>query len=179
MASSRLVALALVAMIPLSRLAAQDASDLAKQIINDPSAPDVDGAKASLVNDPKVEGGKALRIEVPRKGSNPWDSTVGGAIKKSVSQGDRLVILFSARLAKGENGATSAVLPYNAVQLAQAPFTNVINGSSVIGPDWKDFQVSGTANANYPAGSLKVTFQLATAKQTVDFGPIVVLDRGK
>ena len=35
------------------------------------------------------------------------------------------------------------------------------------------------ADGNYPAGGLKVTIQLATAKQTVDFGPIVVLDRGK
>ena len=141
--------------------------------------PDVSGAKASLVDDAKVQGGKALRVQVPRRGTNPWDSTVGGAIKKPVGKGDRLLLLFSARLEKGENGATTATLPYNAVQLAAAPYSTVISGTGQIGPEWKDFQVSGISDSNYPAGTLKVTIQLATAKQTVDLGPIVVLDRGR
>ncbi|HZU50325.1 MAG TPA: hypothetical protein VE968_00470 [Sphingomicrobium sp.] len=179
MVSSRLFAAALAATAPFAPAAAQDPNDLAKQIVNDPSAPDVSGAKATLVNDPKAQGGKALRIDVPRKGSNPWDSTVGGTVKKAISKGDRLVLIFSARLQKGENGATTAVLPYNAVQLATAPYTTVISGSGAIGPDWKDFQVTGISDANYAPGALKVTIQLATAKQTVDFGPIVLLDRGK
>lgn len=173
------VAVAILSAVPLASLWAQDASDLAKEIVNDPAAPDVSGAKASLVNDPRVEGGKALRVQIARKGENPWDSTVGGVIKKPIAKGDRLILLFSARLEKGENGATSATLPYNAIQLAAAPYSTVISGASQIGPEWKDIQVSGVADANYPAGALKVTIQLATAKQTVDFGPLVVLDRGK
>jgi len=179
MVSSNLIVAATFAAVPLAALAAQDPNDLVKQIVNDPGAPEVSGAKASLVDDPKVEGGKALRIQVPRKGSNPWDSTVGGAIKKPITKGDRLVLLFSARLEKGENGATSVILPYNAIQLAAAPYSTLISGSSQIGPEWKDIQVSGVADGNYPVGALKVTIQLATAKQTVDVGPLVVLDRGK
>lgn len=178
MVRKMMIAAAFIAAAPVAGQAAQD-SDLTKQIVNDPSAPDVNGAKASLVSDPKAQGGKALRVQVPRKGSNPWDSTVGGAIKKPIAKGDRLVLLFAARLEKGENGATTAVLPYNAIQLAAEPYTTVMTGSEQIGPEWKDFQVTGVADANYPANALKVTIQLATAKQTVDFGPIVVLDRGK
>jgi hypothetical protein len=153
-------------------------ADIAKQIVNDPSAPEVNGAKASLVNDPKAQGGKALRVAVPKKGANPWDSTVEGAIKKPIAKGDQLVLLFSARLEKGENGATTAILPYNAVQVSAAPYTTVISGSGEIGPEWKDFKVTGIANASYAPNTLKVTIQLATAKQTVDFGPIAVLDLG-
>lgn len=179
MVRTKLLAAALLAAVPLGGAAAQDPNDLAKQIVNDPSAPDVSGAKASLVNDPKVQGGKALRVDVPRKGNNPWDSAVGGTIRKPISKGDRLILLFSARLAKGENGATTATLPYSAIQLATAPYSTVISGSNQIGPEWKDFQVTGIADGSYPAGALKVTIQLATAKQTVDFGPIIVLDRGK
>lgn len=179
MASWKLIAVVAVAAAPFSSVAAQAADDLSKQIVNDPGAPDVNGAKASLVNDPKAQGGKALRIQVARKGANPWDASVGGAIKKPISKGDRLVLLFSARLEKGENGATTAALPYNAIQLASAPYSTVMTGSSQIGPEWKDFQVAGVADGNYGPGALKVTIQLATAKQTVDFGPIVVLDRGK
>jgi hypothetical protein len=179
MASWKVMAAALMAAAAPGIAAAQDASDLTKQIVNDPSAPEVNGAKASLVDDAQVQAGKALRVDVPRKGANPWDSIVGGAIKKPISKGDRLVLLFSARLHKGQNGATTATLPYNAIQLSAAPYSTVISGSGEIGPAWKDFQVAGIADGNYPAGALKVTIQLATAKQTVDFGPIVVLDRGK
>jgi hypothetical protein len=179
MVRSRLFAVAILAAVPLAGVVAEDASELAKQVVNDPGAPDVSGAKASLIDDLKVQGGKALRVQVPRKGNNPWDSTVGGAIKKPIAKGDRLLLLFSARLEKGEQGATSTTLPYNAIQLAAPPYSTIISGTGQIGPDWNDIQVSGVADGDYPAGALKVTIQLATAKQTVDFGPLVVLDRGR
>lgn len=179
MMSWKSIAAGLMAVTAPALAATQDASDLTKQIVNDPSAPEVNGGKASLVNDAKVQGGKALRVDVPRKGANPWDTTVGGPVSKPVRKGDHLLLLFSARLQKGQDGATTATLPYNAVQLAAAPYSTVITGTADIGPEWKDFQVAGTADADYAAGTLKVTIQLATAKQTVDFGPIVLLDRGK
>ena len=176
MASRKLVGAALLIAVPAAALA-QD--DITRQIVNDPSAPDVGGARASLVDDAKAQGGKALRVAVPKKGANPWDSSVGGAIKKPVAKGDHLVLLFSARLEKGENGATTATLPYNAVQLAGAPYTTLLQGPAAIGPEWKDFRIEGTSNGSYGPNELKVTIQLATAKQTVDFGPIVVLDTSK
>jgi hypothetical protein len=89
------------------------------------------------------------------------------------------VLLFSARLEKGENGATTAILPYNAIQLAGAPYSTVMQGSADIGPEWKDFKVEGVSDGNYGPNELKVTIQLATARQIVDFGPIVVLDTNK
>ena len=178
MATIRMWAAAILALAPAIAFG-EDAADLMKQIVNDPGAPEVNGAKASLVSDPNVQGGKALRVAVPKKGTNPWDSTVGGAIKKPIASGDHLVLVFSARLEKGENGATTATLPYNAVQMAAAPYSTVMSDAAEIGPEWKDFQITGTSNGNYKPGDLKVTVQLATAKQTVDFGPIVVLDRGK
>jgi hypothetical protein len=89
------------------------------------------------------------------------------------------VLHFSARLQKGENGATATTLPYNAIQLAGAPYTTIMSGPAEIGPEWKVFNIAGTSNGNYAAGDLKATIQLATAKQTLDFGPIVVLDTSK
>jgi hypothetical protein len=177
MVSCKLWAAAVLLAAPFSAAVAQD--DIAKQIINDPTNPQVTGAKAELRDDPKVQGGKALRINVGRKGANPWDATIGGPIAKPVKAGDKLLLVTFARLEKGENGATSATLPYVAVQLGSAPYSTVVSGSSQIGPEWRPLQVTGKADKNYPAGTLKVTVQLATAKQTVDFGPIVVLDQGQ
>lgn len=175
----KLFAAALLVGAPLAVAGAQNAADLAKEIVNDPTNPQVDGAKASLHDDAKVQGGKALRIEVVRKGAHPWDATVGGPINKPVKAGDKLVLAFWARLEKGENGATTTTLPYDAIQLSAAPYSTVLSGSNEIGPDWKLEQVTGKADRDYPAGTLKVTIQLATAKQTVDFGPIIVLDTGQ
>lgn len=156
-----------------------DPSTIASKIINEPGAPEINGARASLVDDSNVEGGKALRVVVPNKGANPWDSTVASPIKKAIAKGDRLVLHFSAKLEKGDKGATTTTLPYNAIQLSAAPYTGVINGPADIGPDWKVFNITGRAAADYAANSVHVTIQLATAKQTVDFGPIVVLDLGQ
>lgn len=176
MASLKLCVAAVLVAAPVAALA-QD--DLMKQIVNDPAAPEVDGAKAALIEDAKAEGGKALRVQVPKKGANPWDSTVGGPIKKPINRGDHLVILYSARLEKSDSGATTTTLPYTALQLTAAPYSTILQGSADIGPEWKQFQVTGISNANCKPGELKVTMQLATAKQVVDLGPIIVLDKGQ
>jgi hypothetical protein len=39
--------------------------------------------------------------------------------------------------------------------------------------------VKGKADKDYPAGALNVSLHLATAKQTVDLGPVFVLDMGQ
>ena len=158
---------------------AQDPGDLAKKIINDPGDPHVDGAKASLRDDPAVQGGKALRVVVAKKGANPWDAAIGGPVNKPIKAGDKLILAFWARLEKGESGATTT-LPYDAVQLASAPYSTVVGGgSNDIGPEWKMYQITGKADRDYRPGQLKVTIQLATAKQTVDFGPIMLFDMGQ
>jgi len=156
----------------------QSAGDLASKIINDPSAPVVNGAQAALHDDPQVQGSKALRIRIPKKGENPWDSAIESVIAKPVKAGDQIALVFSARLERGANGATTATIPYAAVQLASEPFTTVLQQSAEIGPQWKDVEIRGTADRDYPPGSLKVAIHLATGKQTVDLGPVIACDLG-
>jgi len=143
-----------------------------------PSAYRVDGLrdKAPVRSDPAVQGGKALRVDVPGKGAHEWDVAVAVPINKPVKAGDPLILAFWARLQRGENGATSAVLPYNAVQLAHDPYTALFSGPATIGPDWKMYKVEGSADRDHPAGDLNVSMHLATGKQIVDIGPVFVLD---
>ena len=167
---------ALVAM-PLTSGVAQD--ELSTQIINDPGNPAVVGASARLRDDPGVQGGKALRIQVRRKGANPWDVAVESAIEQPVKAGDSLLFAFWARLEKGADGATSATLPYNAVQLSAAPYTALFVGPIEIGPEWKLHEARGKADRDHPAGALKATIHLATGEQTVDLGPLIVVNLGQ
>lgn len=164
--------------LPAIPAAAQDGSDLASKLVNNFAAPSVNGAKASLVDDPNVDGGKALRVVVPKKGDNNWDSTVESAITKPVKAGDHLVLQFQARLEKGDGGATTATLPYNTIQLNAAPYTGIVSGQATVGPNWTVEKIEGTANKNYAPGDLKASIQIGNAKQTIDFGPIMVFDMG-
>jgi hypothetical protein len=159
--------------------AAAAAPDVAQQIINDPAAPDVTGAKAALFDDATVQGGKALRIQVPKAGDNPWDSALASPVKKPVKAGDNILLAFYARLEKGDKGATAATLPFAGLQLVEKPWTPVFHEPVEIGADWKLVQVKGKADRDYAAGTLKVTVHLATAKQVVDVGPVILLDQGQ
>jgi hypothetical protein len=161
-----------------STFATLDPDTLASKIVNDPGAPSVNGASVRLVTDPKVMGGKAIRVQVPGKGKNPWDISLSSPVKKPVKAGDTLLLVFPARLEKGENGATTATLPWNAVSLTSPPWSGIVGSPAEIGPEWKIVEIKGKADKDYAAGSLSVGIQLATAKQTVDLGPVVVLDLG-
>ena len=162
-----------------STLATLDPDTIASKIVNDPAAPEVRGVKAQLIDDPKVTGGKAMRLQIPRKGQNAWDISVNSALKKPVKAGDTLLLVFQAKLVKGENGATTATLPWNSVSLTGPPWSGVVGGPTDIGPDWKMVEIQGKADKNYAVGALAAGIQLATAKQTVDLGPIIVLDLGQ
>ena len=168
------LAASLLLAVPLAPAAAQD--ELV--IINDPGNPQVTGGKARLRDDPAVQGGKALRVEVRRKGANPWDVAVESAIVEPVKAGDSLLFAFWARLEQGEDGGATAALPYNAVQLSAAPYTTLFAGPVEIGPEWKLHEISGKADKDHAAGTLKATVHLATGEQTVDFGPLMLVNLG-
>ena len=148
-------------------------------IINDPGAPQVQGASGRLRDDANVQGGKALRVVVRSKGANAWDVAVQTPITQPVKAGDRLLLAFWARLEKGEGGATTTTLPYNAVQQSVAPYTALFTGPVEIGPEWKLQEVRGEADADHAAGTLNATIHLASAAQTVDLGPIFVVNLGQ
>jgi hypothetical protein len=160
-------------------LASLDPAKIPSMIINDPSAPNVNGAKAKLVDDERVTGGKALRVQVSGKGKNAWDSSLSSAITKPVKAGDNLLLVFWARLEQGANGATAATLPWNSIGMTTAPWSAVVGQPADIGPEWKQFEISGRADRDFDADTLGVSLQLATAKQTVDLGPVIVLNLGQ
>lgn len=164
-----------VAALPLAPVPAQGELN----VINDPAELRVMGARAKLRDDPVVQGGKALRIEVRRKGANPWDSAVESPIVQPVKAGDSLVFAFWARLEEGEGGASTGTLPYNAVQVSAAPYTTLFSAPVEVGPEWKLHEVRGKADADHSSGTLKATIHLASSAQTVDLGPLIVVNLGQ
>ena len=180
-----LIALAPAVAAPAAALAQSGADDILSHVISvpNPRAYRVDGtqngAHGQVRNDSSVQGGKALRVDVPRRSAQPWDTAVAVPINRAVHGGDNLILAFWARLEQGENGATTASLPSNAVQLAAAPYTAVFGGPVTVTPQWQMFEIRGQANHDYPADSLTVSMHLATGHQIIDIGPVFVLDMGQ
>ena len=176
-----LLLLAAPAAAPAGQAAPAAQDDILNRIINlpPPSSYRVDGAKGTIRKDEGVQGGKALRIAVPGASDKAWTISVANPIEKPVRAGDRIVLAFWARLAKAEGGATTANLPFNGVQLAAAPYTPLFSGGVEIGPEWKMYEVKGKADKDYPGGTLNAALHLATGKQTIDLGPVFVLNMGQ
>jgi hypothetical protein len=164
-------------------VAAQEAGDdLLSKIVNvpTPEAYSVDGlrTKPKPRKDETVQGGQALRVAVSGKADNPWTIQASNPIKKPIKAGDNLILAFWARLEKGPDGATTVTLPFNGVQMSGAPYSTVFSAPVEVGPEWKLHEIKGKADKNYDADTLRVSIHLATAKQTVDLGPVFVLNMG-
>jgi hypothetical protein len=169
-------------LIALPAISSAQSGDILDKVVNlpPPTAWRIDGLhdKPPVRKDPSVQGGKAVRVEVPGKGPNPWTVSAANPIEKPVKAGDTLILAFWARLVKGENGAATATLPSNQIQLASAPYTPLFGGPVTIGPEWKMYELKGKADRDYAGRTLNVALHLATGKQTIDLGPVFVLDMG-
>ena len=187
----RALAACLLVLTPLAiaPAAAQQQPSAEEDILNrvisvpNPRAYRVDGtqngATSQVRNDSSVQGGKALRVQVPGRSEQAWSTAVAVPINRPVHAGDNLVLAFWARLEQGDNGATTASLPYNSVQLSAAPYTAVFSGGVTVTPQWQMFEINGQASRDYGADALNVSIHLATGHQTIDIGPVFVLNMGQ
>src|SRR4051794_35792635 len=89
-----LAALGAAAAAPQLLHAQDSADDLMKMIINVPpvTAWRIDGisGKPKVRNDPAVQYGKAVRVDVPGKGEHPWSIAASNPIEKPVKAGDKI-----------------------------------------------------------------------------------------
>ena len=181
----RSLAACLILLAPLAPAAAQQTEDILSHVISvpNPRAYRVDGtqagAQSAVRNDSTVQGGKALRVQVPGRSEQAWTTAVAVPINRAIHSGDNLVLAFWARLEQGDNGAATASLPYNGVQLAAAPYTALFSGPVTVTPTWQMFEIDGRAARDYAADTLNVSIHLATGHQTIDIGPVFVLDMGQ
>jgi hypothetical protein len=172
-----------VALAAAAAAAQQSSDDIADKIINTPSptafqvynAPD----PAEVVKDETVQGEHALRVTIPGTDAKPWSISLSDPILKPVKKGDKLVLAFYARAIESEAPDGGARLPNNSVQLAKEPYTGVFGGPVDITPEWKMYSLEGKADRDYAAGELAVSMHLASGKQTLEFGPIFVVDLGQ
>jgi len=155
-------------------------ADALKNMINSPSADSWTGYGAgfALHDDPAVQAGKAMRVTIAKKGSNPYDSAAWDPIVKPVSKGDVILVAYWARAEEPPTGSETVSVPNVTVGLSKAPYTSFGEGAATITRKWTMYYASGVADADYKPGKLVVSVQLGSDAQVVDLGPVFVLDFG-
>lgn len=168
---------AAVALAPV----ASHAQDLMSRSLTAPAADQWqssgNGESHKLVKDDGVRGGWAYQVTAAKAGQNPWDVQANVSTDRPVKNGDVILLAFWAKAAPPPAGAAAISAPA-AIQEAAAPYTRLGEANLSITPDWKLYYVAATATKDYVPQALNVSVQLAAAAQTVDLGPVFLLDYG-
>ncbi|MGB8602360.1 MAG: hypothetical protein WCD42_09210, partial [Rhizomicrobium sp.] len=123
---------------------------------------------------PEVPGGAALRTILSKAGTNPWDDGISQALNGAVKQGDTIVMAAYLR----SNGGPGSIAMMG-VALNHAPWSQIIaKPVTVPAAGWHLITVSGTATTNAGATEMMAMMQTGAAKQSLDIGPIFVLNLG-
>jgi hypothetical protein len=135
------------------------------------------GMTRAIVPAKGMPGGSASAINVSAQGKNVYDAGINVPVPEALTEGDVITIAFVARTmsAETETGAGKVALR---VQHNKPPYNgfgdNVIN----IGPNWKSYQLRTQARMDIPAGEAVVALHVAGAKQSIEIGPVYVLNAG-
>jgi hypothetical protein len=99
-------------------------------------------------------------------------SPIAGAI----NEGDVIMLNYFARAEEAAEGGSSLTAR---IQLAGAPYTSVLDMTSKISGEWKSYCAFRVASASIGENKSNVSIHLATAKQVIDLGPVLVFNFGK
>jgi hypothetical protein len=122
-----------------------------------------------------VLGGYAFRVKAT-KGANPWDVQASSPIEGAINEGDVIMIDYYARAEEPAEGGSSLTVR---IQFAGPPYNSVLETTTKITGEWKSYCAFRVANATMAENKSSVSIHLATAKQVIDLGPVMVFNFGK
>lgn len=129
-----------------------------------------------VVADKTVLGEEAKRITTKGTGNN-WDAAAQSVTTGKIKAGDEIVCLVFLKAVETVNDAPAKV----ALQLQQnaEPYTAEKREEMTIGKEWNQYQITLTASKDYGRGEAAFVVQLNFAAQTVDVGPMFILNMAK
>lgn len=121
------------------------------------------------IDDPKVEGGKAVEAQAPGTGGI-WEVGAIHPVDGAIAKGDHIVANVWVKSSVPAKVIFRVELRAGAARVGET--------SIDIGTDWSQKTLDFVATDNYPAGTTQVALLLNSGKQTIDLGPISVVDKG-
>jgi hypothetical protein len=187
------VALAVIGLIGGSRVSAPQAQEAARPAATEQQQPSLleravndvrvsswsayGPGQTARILPAQVQGNNAFRVDVATAGTNPWDVGANALTNKPIAVGDVLLLGVWARAERLPQGAPVARINIG-LQLNEAPYTPMATRSIEVGPEWKLYFLQADAPRAYNAGQAGASVHLATASQTIDLGPVFILDFG-
>ena len=129
----------------------------------------VDAGPHQAITDTKVEGGKAVEVQAPGTGGI-WEVAGIHSVDGGIAKGDHVVASVWIK-----SDVPAKVIFRVETRGAAA---RVGEASIDIGTDWSKQTLDFVATDDYPAGTTQVALLLNSGKQTIDLGPISVVDKG-
>ena len=133
--------------------------------------------KDSVVKSEDAPGGMAYRVTVKKTKKNSWDTATRIPMTTSIAKDDVILMSFWARAAKVAKGKEAGDISVN-IQRNTEPYDTVFDERIALGKEWKLYNATGTAKRDYNFKKTQINFNLARAKQTVEFGPFYVMNLG-
>ena len=161
-------------------LAALDAT-LPGKLINNPYniqwSTDGSDKKESIVKSEGAPGGMAYSVKVKKAKRKPWDTATRFGMTEDITKDDVILISYWARTAQPQKGRDTGDITV-ALQRNIEPYDAVIQERVDLGTEWKLNHVAGTAKRDYAADKTNLNFNLAHAKQTIEFGQFYIMNLG-
>ncbi len=132
----------------------------------------------SVVKSEGAPGGMAYRVVVKKSKRNHWDTAARIPMTEAIEKDDVIMMSFWARAAKPPKGKDTGLVTVS-IQRNIDPYDSVVEKRMDLETEWKLYSISGKANRNYSADKTNINFNLAHAKQTIEFGQFYVMNLGK
>ena len=121
------------------------------------------------INDAKVEGGNAVEAQTTGTGGI-WEVAAIRPVDGGVAKGDHVVASVWVKSTVPAKVVFRIETRVGAVRV----FDRFVD----VGTDWSQQTLDFVATDNYPAGATQVALLLNSGKQTIDLGPVSVVDKG-
>jgi hypothetical protein len=136
-----------------------------------------EGLTKGLIPAKNMPGGNATAINVSSLGKNAYDAGINIPVAEALTQGDVLTIAFVARTISAETDTGAGKVAIR-VQHNKPPYNGFGDNVLNIGPNWKVYQLRTQAKMDVPAGEAVVALHVAGAKQSLEIGPVYVVNAG-
>jgi hypothetical protein len=129
--------------------------------------------RSKVIDAEGLASGQAISTRIKKRQDKPWDSYLRFDVPQAINKGDKIQVIYWARTAKAPKGSERAKVSMYLGRNVD-PYDNVFAKDFEPNTEWEMKSFTGTATSNFPAGSVKLEYQLGKAKQTVEFGPVYV-----
>ncbi len=133
--------------------------------------------RQSIVKSEGAPGGMAYSVTIKKTKANIWDTAIRIPMTTDIAKGDVILVSFWARAAKLRKGKDTGII-LAGLQRNTEPYDSIAEETFEPGMEWKLYSLAGKANRDYSADKTNMNFNLAKAKQTLEFGQFYIMNLG-